>query len=118
MVDRKLAGVTRVVRTARPATSELLLRCARGHDRLPAGGRDNMRRGVVRRDEHDRACERLLGSRVVLRQQPTGREEERRHKDHTKAPTEGLHNESIAALPDGAVPIHHRRNRVAGTLRA
>jgi hypothetical protein len=54
----------------------------------------------------------------VLRRQPTGREQERRHKDHTKAPTQGLHNESIAALPDGAVPMHHRRNRVAGTLRA
>ena len=73
--------------------------------------------GIVRRDEHDRTCEGLLGCRVVLRQQPAGREQERRHQDRTKGPTQGLHDESIPGLPDDAVPERHRGDRAAGALR-
>jgi len=118
VVDRKLAGVTRVVRAPRPAAGQLLLRRARHHNRLPAGGRHNMGGGVVRRGEHDRARERLLGCRVVFRQQPAGREQERRHQDRTKGPTQGLHDESIPGLADDAVPNRQRRDRAAGALRA
>jgi hypothetical protein len=117
VVDRELTGVTRAACGACPgAAGQLLLRRARGHDRLPAGSRDNMAGGVVRRDEHDCPSERLLGCWVVLRQQPTGREQERRHQDRTKGPTQGLHDESIPGLPDDAVPRRHRRERGAAAL--
>jgi len=76
------------------------------------------RRRVVRRHEHDRARAWLLRRLVVLRQQPTGREQERRHQDRTQGPPQRLHDGSIAGGPDGAVPCTRAGDRAANSLRA